>query len=152
MTLPAKVLAAIHDKPLHWWPDLEEIAALAIAEALSSETAAIVQVLPLAPQPPTVTTATEGPTAYVRPWPYPNAAPQVGASGQPHTNAKTIGDSPAVAACSGPDFNQEVNLHADTIAERHDANWTCGCGHVNGCNLEWCAMCLRRPNGRHKDE
>ena len=81
-----------------------------------------------------------------------NAAPQVGASGQPHTNAKTIGDSPAVAACSGPDFNQEVNLHADTIAERHDANWTCGCGHVNGCNLEWCAMCLRRPNGRHKDE
>src|SRR3990167_305025 len=49
------------------------------------------------------------------------AAPQVGASGQPHTNAKTIGGSPAVAARSeGPDFNQEVNLHADTIAERHD--------------------------------
>src|SRR3990167_5208327 len=39
MKLPEKVLAAIHDKPLHWWPDLEEIAALAIAEALQSETA-----------------------------------------------------------------------------------------------------------------
>jgi hypothetical protein len=30
--------------------------------------------------------------------------------------------------------------------------WLCGCGHTNGVNLEWCAMCYRRPNGKHKDE
>ena len=79
-----------------------------------------------------------------------NAAPQGQEVTEPCTTSSSV--APAVAARSGPDFNQEVNLHADTIAERHDANWTCGCGHVNGCNLECCAMCLRRPNGRHKDE
>lgn len=39
----------------------------------------------------------------------------------PCPNGHTIQEEIAVADRKEPDFNQEVNLHADTIAERFDS-------------------------------
>ena len=39
---------------------------------------------------------------------------------------------------------QRQLLYEITVRLLEDS-WSCGCGHVNGCNLAVCAVCGRKP-------
>ena len=41
------------------------------------------------------------------------------------------------------DALSEIDRLEQLVNENHD--WLCGCGHWNGANLPFCAVCNRRP-------
>jgi len=45
--------------------------------------------------------------------------------------------------CEALELQRQL-LYEITVLMLED-RWTCGCSHVNGCNLPVCAKCQRRP-------
>lgn len=47
---------------------------------------------------------------------------------------------------------QRLDWIIHKLSEQSEHDWYCGCGHWNGPNLAFCAICRRDPRGKHEGE